>query len=71
MQPTLKELSNKCPYFKLTRMLSPNYIQMHHSLKTIVPLMPCAAPYCNAIYCAKNLPCSILLHLKVKSNQMI
>ena len=39
MQPFLKELINKCPYLKLTRMLCLNYIQMHQSLKTIVFLI--------------------------------
>ena len=48
MQPTLKELIIKCPYLKLARMLSPNYIQIYQSLKTIVVLILCAAPYCTA-----------------------
>ena len=43
MQPALKELINECPYFKLTRILSPNYIQVHQSIKTIVFLISCAA----------------------------
>ena len=33
MQPALKELINECPHFKLTRMLSSNYIQVHQSIK--------------------------------------